>query len=312
MKGKNENEAASFVRREDYLEYEFRQKGPFWHLCTPGTNQEIIFLDEDDYKYGVTSAALSLDGSVNLFATAVMSNHLHDILSGSEAACLAYFERRKEYLRRYCNAKGRRVDFSRFNCSLLPVESLTMLRTEIAYVNRNGYLVNPDCTPFSYRWSTGMYYFNPAACEEGRPYIGLTYREKRAVTHSRTLDLPPGCQVKDGAVHIPSFVKVKEGEKFFRDAHHYFNILSRNLEAYGEVARRLGDEVFLTDNELFDALCGICRTQFGQSKPSALSPNDKISAAVILKNEYHASNGQIRRMLKLTDQVVRELFPKCV
>lgn len=305
-----ENDAVLFARREDYLEYEFRDTGPFWHLCTPGTDQEILFQDEEDYKYAVTSAAMSLDGSVNIFATAVMSNHLHDIMSGSKTACLAYFERRKEYLRRYNKAKRRRVDMSGFCCKILPIESLSALRMEIVYVNRNGYVVNPGCTPFSYRWSTGMYYFNPAACEEGQPYNKLTYREKRDITHSRTLDLPEGFQVKDGYIHIPSFVKIKEGEKFFRDAHQYFNLLSRNREAYGQVAKRLGDEVFLTDNELFDALCTICRTQFGQPKPSALSPNDKITAAVIMKNEYHASNGQIRRMLKLTDQVVQELFPK--
>ena len=307
---KNHDEALSFTRREDYLNYLFNRNGPFWHLCTPGTDQEIIFRSEDDYKYGINSAALSLDGSVRIIASAVMSNHIHDILSGTEQACYEYFNRRKSFLRRYFQATGVKVDLSRFNCSVLPINDINTLRTEIAYVNRNGYVVNPDCTPFSYKWSTGKYYFNPSACEGGRPFSELYYKEKRLITHSRIVELPENILVKDGLIHIPSFVCIKEGENYFYDAHQYFNLLSRSREAFSEVAKRLGDEVFLTDNELFDALCSRCYRQFGESRPSLLSPNDKITLAVTMKKEFHASNGQIRRMLKLSDQVVRELFPK--
>lgn len=304
-----EFDAKSFARKEDYLEYLFLSKGPFWHLCTPGTNQEIIFHSDEDYKYGINSAAMSLDKSVRIIASAVMSNHIHDILAGEEIACYEYFERRKLFLRRYSQVTGRKVDFSSFNCSILPIENLSALRTEIAYVNRNGFLVNPQCTPYSYRWSTGMYYFNPAACSGGRLFSELTYREKRAITHSRLVDLPSNYLVKDGSILFSSFVCIKEGEGYYSDAHQYFNLLSRNREAYSEVAKRLGDEIFLTDNELFDALCGRCRRQFGEARPASLSPNDKISMAVIMKKEYHASNGQIRRMLKLSDQAIKELFP---
>ena len=298
------------IRREDYLYYLFSNNGPFWHLCTPGTDQEIIFRSENDYKYGINSAAISLDSSVRLIASAVMSNHIHDILSGTEQACFEYFDRRKSFLRRYFQATGSKVDLSRFNCSILPIRDLNTLRTEIVYVNRNGYVVNPDCTPYSYKWSTGMYYFNPAACEGGRPFSELYYREKRLITHSRIVDLPETYLVKDDMIYIPSFVCIEEGENYFYDAHQYFNLLSRSREAFSEVAKRLGDEVFLTDNELFETLCSRCYKQFGESRPSLLSPNDKITMAVMMKKEYHASNGQIRRMLKLSDQVVRELFPK--
>ena len=296
-------------RTDDYLEYLFRQRGPFWHLCTPGTNQEILFQKHEDYCFGITSSAVCLDGSVKVYAMAVMSNHLHDILAGQEASCRVYFERRKKVLKHYFNAAGHRPDLRDFDCKLLPINDIDALRAEIVYVNRNGYVACPEHTPFSYPWSTGKYYFNPAAWEGSEAYSALAYQEKRKLTHSRCLDLPDGFRVKDGTMHIPSFVCVREGEGFFRDAHQYFNYLSRKREAYGEVARRLGDEVFLTDNELFDAVCSLCRSRFGQSRPSSLSPNDRITVAVTMKQEYNASNGQIRRILRLDDRIVRELFP---
>lgn len=300
----------SFVAMENQdMEYMFHKQGPFWHLCTPGTNQEILFRDDDDYRFGITSAAICLEDSVRIYALAIMSNHLHDILAGKACDCLAYFERRKKVLKKYLDSEGKTVDMREFNGKLIPIENLDALRTEIVYVNRNGYVASPKYTPFSYPWSTGMYYFNPASWEGAFDYSEMPYKEKRILTHSRIMDLPPTYKVKDGTIHIPSFVRVKEGEGWFRDAHQYFNLLSRNREAYGEVAKRLGDEVFLTDNELFDAVCAHCRSRFGQPRPSALSPNDKVSVAVLMKREYNASNGQIRRMLRLDDHVVRELFP---
>ena len=297
--------AAARFRREDQLEYLFHSSGPFWHLCTPGTNQEILFRQEADYGFGVSSCALSLEKDVRVLALAVMSNHLHDILAGTEEACLRYFERRRKILKAWPGAS----DLGGLTCKLLPIGDLKALRTEIVYVNRNGYVACPQHTPFSYPWSTGMFYFNPAACEGGVRYADLPYRTKRLVTHSRICELPDCYEVKGGALHIPSFASIREGESFFQDAHQYFNLLSRGREAYGEVAKRLGDEVFLTDNELFDAVCALCRTRFGVAKPSGLSGNDRIQVAVQMKQSWNASNGQIRRILRLDDRVVRELFP---
>ena len=305
MNAVQEKASATCFRREDQLEYQFHSSGPFWHLCTPGTNQEILFRQEEDYGFGVSSCALSLEKDVRVLALAVMSNHLHDILAGTQEACLRYFDRRRKILKACLGA----TDLSGFTCKLLPIENLKALRTEIVYVNRNGYVACPQHTPFSYPWSTGMYYFNPAAWGGGVRYADLPYRTKRMVTHSRICELPEDYQVKGGALHIPSFACIREGESFFQDAHQYFNLLSRGREAYGEVAKRLGDEVFLTDNELFDAVCALCRTRFGVVKASELPGNDKIQVAVQMKQSWNASNGQIRRILRLDERVVRELFP---
>ena len=298
------------ARREEECEYLFLSGGPFWHLCTPGTNQEIMFISSEDYGFGVTSAAISLPDTVSAYALAVMSNHLHDILSGNRDDCLDYFGQREKRIRSYLAGTGRKVDLRYFKPDIIPIESLTALRNEIVYVNRNGYVAHPEHTPFSYPWSSGMYYFNPAADGDSLRYSSLSYDGKRAVTHSRLMTLPEDYYVKNGAITIPSFTRIRDGECFFRDAHQYFNLLSRSAEAYSEVAKRLGDQVFLTDDELFSALCVLCRKEFGQPKPSSLSPNDKISMAIRMKKQYAASNGQIRRMLRLDAGIVQELFPE--
>ena len=304
------DDRVAFARREDECEYLFHTRGPFWHLCTPGTAQEILFSKPEDYRFGVTSAALALDDTVAVYAIAVMSNHLHDVLSGRRDDCLGYFWRRRKRIHNYLRrALGRHVDLKEFEPELIPIDSLSALRKEIVYVNRNGYVSHPSFTPFSYPWSSGMFYFNPAAKQLARPYGLLPYDSKRRVTRSRIQELPDEYAVKDDMIHIPSFVRIGEGEEFFRDAHQYFSMLSRNAEAYSEVAKRLGDKIFLTDDELYSAVCSIGSREYGQSRPSAIAPKDKISLALKMKQQYNASNGQIRRMLGLDDRVVRELFP---
>lgn len=37
----------------------------------------------------------------------------------------------------------------------------------------------------------------------------------------------------------------------FRDAHHYFHAVSKDVEAYSGLATEIGDYDFLTDTELF-------------------------------------------------------------
>lgn len=309
MKEINENNRLLSARREEECEYLFHSLGPFWHLCTPGTSQEILFTSPEELGYGITSAAICLPEGVREYAIAVMTNHLHDILSGSRERCLDFFDRREKRLRMFFRANGRKVDLSGFQPKLIPIESLSALRNEIVYVNRNGFLTHPGFTPFSYPWSTGMFYYNPTSRLDAVKYAALPYESRRRITRSRIMELPDDFCVRDGNIHIPSFVRIREGECFFRDAHQYFNLLSRNSEAYGEVAKRLGDSVFLTDDELFSSVCALCRREYGQSRPSALAPDQKIAVAVRMREQYHASRGQIRRMLRLDEAVVSELFP---
>lgn len=61
----------------------------------------------------------------------------------------------------------------------------------------------------------------------------------------------------------------------FRDAHHYFSLVSKNVEAYTEIASELGDGEFLTDPELYNQLAAILKKEYGECflKTSAVSKN---------------------------------------
>lgn len=308
---------------ESVCEAAFSRGGPYWHLYTDGDGMPIFFADPVDFVFGITLLGMSAAEipRCRIVTFTLMSNHIHVILAGSEADVRAFFSLFRARLQRYLARKKRFWPSERFEASLFRIPDLRALRSEIIYVNRNGYVVSPDCTPFSYWWSAGVYFFNPmAGLLPTASFAELPLRERREMCHSREADLPDHYRVllclplpadrKVGPVlAAPSFCALGEAESFFRDAHQYFRLLGRDQEAQAEVARRLGDKVFLTDDELFGAVCALCAKEYDVSNPVLVPADRKLDLARKMHFDYNASNKQIQRMLRLSPAIVEDLFP---
>ncbi len=310
------NNINDFVNREGECEYFFSSEGPFWHLCTPGEGQPIIFRSQEDYQFAVTSSALALrevnasGKRVKIYAFAIMSNHIHELLSGAEEDCLEYFSNWKAKIFRYFNYK---IDLSLFVGRLIPVPSLKVLRNEIAYIHRNGFAHNRKETPFSYEWSTGKYYFCPSAKQFPTQEVSsMSHRQKRAVLKVTIKDEYNSLSITNGYVSPMSFCEIEAGEFLYRNAHLYFYKISRDVESYSLIAKALGDDAFLNDEEMFGLVYRKLKELYKVDSVDSLSKSAKIDLARIMHNEYRASNGQIQRMLKLEREVVEELFPRAV
>ncbi len=305
---------SEFLYREMECEGSFLQKGQFWHLFTPGNCQEIIFKNDDDFKFGMTSSAMSLTDVVasgrplKLYAFALMSNHVHNLLCGSEEDCNEYFNLWKSRLLRYFAGK---VDLSKFNCQLIPVETLKSFRYEVAYINRNGFVHNKKEIPFSYEWSSGRYHFNPVTREI--PLTGiknLNCREKKTLFKSRMSNLYDSLMTSKGYISPLSFCEIEDGEDLYNSPHQYFNLLYKSVEEHSLIAKRIGDSIFLNDNEMLSIVYKRSKDLYKVDDPKLLKPDDKVEMAKFMHHEYNASNGQIQRMLKIDKYIVESLFPK--
>ena len=102
----------------------------------------------------------------------------------------------------------------------------------------------------------------------------------------------------------------RTGRSFFRDAHQYFNLLTKNREAYAEFAAIYGDRIVLTDEEMFSAAYAIAYGDFRAARLSDLSEAQKTAIARKMHFDYHAGNAQIHRILKLDKNLLQELFPE--
>ena len=95
----------------------------------------------------------------------------------------------------------------------------------------------------------------------------------------------------------------------FRDAQSYFNVLTRNAEALSQIAARLKDYIFLTDEELYAALSSHINKEYSAKTTAELTAQQKIDTARHMHFKYNATNQQLRRMLRMDIAILEELFP---
>ena len=306
-----QNRPLSFSEMERQCEELFLSRGPFYHLCTPGEATLTLFETDDDYRFAMNLVALvtHLVPDVNVITFEVMGSHLHLIGEGQIPAARDWFRLFRKRLYRFYQSTGRVRNLDAFQANIIPVDSLGFLRNSIAYVNRNGYLVHPEHTPFSYPWGANRFYFNPdARLRREGCYGDLVYDEKRHLFRSNTIGYPASHAMVDGYISPASFCDLDLGEGFFRDARHYFSLVSRSVEGYQDIAKLLGDSFFCTDDELFLIVRQIARDKYGNSRPETLPPEHKRELAKTLHFDYKASDQQIRRMLRVEDGAIRALF----
>lgn len=196
---------------------------------------------------------------------------------------------------------------SSFEARYKEIDSLQSLRNTIVYVNRNGFVTDRNYTPFTYPWGTGKYYFNGA--DFGGVNTNLNVNEMRRMFRGRAAIFPDTYQVNDGYILPSSYCNLELGMSLFRDAHHYFFMVSKNVETYGELALELNDGEYLTDTELVSQLVKLLKIDYNVNSLRDLGKSQKYDLARRLRLEFRSSNEQIRRVLNLTSAEVNTIFP---
>ena len=309
---KKDFSALSFSEKERICESVFIANGPYWHIYTDGTRMQNIFCCEEDFANGMwaLAASLHLSKEVRSLTFELMGNHVHIILAGQQKNCIKAFDLFAARLRLAFPKRQRTIDWSQFKMDILPIKSLQALRNEIIYANRNAFVANPSYTPDSYPWGGGCAYFSPWLKHLiTSPFERLPILTQRALLHTRDISPFADLRVIDSMPFIPSFCDISLGESIFRDARSYFNSLTRNAEAFSQIASRLKDSVFLTAEELYSVICSHINKEYSVKAPSQLSAQQKIDTARHMHFSYNASNQQLRRMLRMELSVLEELFP---
>lgn len=290
----------------------FEQSGPYHHLWTP-EDHPVIFIDKGDFSAGMNILAICsrLVPEARIITFQIMTNHVHLTLAGPEEAIEKLFRLFKHYLSRYLASKGRRDILVYFEPKYRMLCDLQDLRNVIAYNNRNGFVVNPEYTPFSYPWGANAYYFNPASKQryfESRN--SLTKDSKRSIIHSHDADKISGIITLDGYACPMDFCCIPFGESIFRCAAHYFREISRKIESQKKIAQEIGETIYYTDDELFGIIMSISNEKYKVSRPSLLPASAKTEMALLMHNDYNASNKQISRMLAMAPRIAEALFPQ--
>ena len=296
------------------LNFEYEDLGPIWHLCTPGEFVGIIFKDRDDYAFGMNLVALcaaKFANQLKILTFQIMSNHLHFVIECEEPVIGEFIAFLKKRLQRYLANSGHLGSLSGFIPNYFRINESRYLQNVIVYVNRNGYLVDRQSTPLTYEWGANRFFFNKFTHNELVVKVGqLSLDKRRAMFKSRNFEIPADYIVTQGYISPLSYCHITLAESFFKDANHYFHLSSRQIESYSSIAKELGDKVTYTDYEIYSAIMSLCIRRYEVKNPSLLDKDAKIEVAKIMHFDYNASNKQIKRVLKLDENVIETLFPR--
>jgi len=293
--------------RDDECERCFRKQGQLYNANTP-ENHPIVFSTVEEFKAAMTILAVCamMFPDIKIYAFQLMNNHVHLIVGGSKQRIHEFFAFFVHSLDKYFDRKR---DFNDFKLKLFPINDLQYLRNAIVYVNRNGFVVNSDMTPFSYPWGSSQYYFQPVAVRYAKmagKSIGFTLL--RALMHSRYCDKHKGMIMVDGCASPLEFCDIATGESFFRDAKQYFYFISRKVEAYSDVAKSIGESIFYNDTDLYTAAVGIAKNHYGASDLRTLTAGAKIEMAKRLHYDYNASAKQLQRLLSVDVELLTAIL----
>ena len=309
---KKDFSALTFSEKERICESIFFNNGPYWHLYTDGTEMQNLFCNQEEFRTGMWSLATSLYlcKRVRGLTFELMTNHIHLIVAGQKEECIRVFELFNARLKNIFAKTDKKIDWSQFKMEILPIESLQALRNEIIYANRNAFVANPAYTPNSYPWGGGCAYFCPWLQHLNTSPLGkLKIKIQRSLLHTRDVLAFSDLLEVGSLPFIPSFCDIKLGESMFRDARSYFNSLTRNAEAFSQIASRLKDTIFLTDEELYSVICSHISKEYSVKTTSQLSAQQKIDTARRMHFDYNATNQQLRRMLRMDLAILEEMFP---
>lgn len=298
---------------DDEMSLRFNEEGPFWHMCTPGHLSGILFSTEEEFVFAMNLVALcsAIAGEkVRIYTFQIMSNHFHFVLSGSKCDVQQFFCELKRRLHRYFAYKKDAAKMKGFACNLFEICDISYLRSVIAYVNRNGFVVNRKVTPLSYQWGPNRFMFSDLFhFEQMRPLECVPQRERQKIFHTHFNDFPNSYFLVNGYVSPVCYCKIADCERFFYSSHHYFSFLSRRVESFAAIAEELGDVLTFTDDEIYLAALSYSAKHFNEKSLKSLDKSQKLELAKLLRFNYNAVHKQIARVLSLDIKFVEALFP---
>lgn len=294
-------------RREEECEDVFRRMGTVFNANTP-ENHPVVFSTDEQFKAGMTILAVcaKMYPEIKIYAFQLMSNHIHLVIGGDGLRIQEFFDYYVGRLDKYFEG---RLDFSEFKLKLFPVNDLAYLRNSIVYVNRNGFVVNNDVTPFSYPWGSSPYFFQPMV----QRYVKFAGKaignaSLRALMHTKASDKFYCLKIVDGYVSPLEFLNIETAESIFRDAKQYFYLISRKVESYSGVAKSIGEAIYYNDNDLYMAAMKISAENYNCRDPKILPAAEKIELARRLYFDYNAGEKQLQRLISIDANLLKAVL----
>ena len=271
-------------RQKRRAEYKTWKKG-YYHLCTDG-KKGIICHDEAEYVYVVnTISLLEVLFPVKVHFYEVMRSHLHLLLSGRGADCVAVFDYVRKRINKRLVEDGHSPLPKDLDFKLIPIEDEEQMRKNAVYIARNASEVR-NIRSGGYLFGSSMVFYSDV------PRLFETIRagdmSKRSLikmfqTHAT---IPPDRLIHPGLEMVlpQSFVDLDVLYKVFPTAKEFQTRLVKDYEAFIEIADQIGEEIVFSVEEARDIVHQ--ELMMEGRKLSELSNDERCCLAVRLNRKY--------------------------
>ena len=291
-------------RQKRRAEYKSWKKG-YYHLCTDGKKGTICH-DEAEYVYLVnTISLLDLLFPVKVHFYEVMRSHVHLLISGRGADCVAVFDYVKSRINKRLVADGHPPLPEGYDFKLIPIVDEDQMRNNGIYIARNASEVL-NIRPGSYLFGSSMAFYSDVPRLFETVWAGdLPVRRLRKMFQTH-VSIPPNRLIHPGlGMVLPhSFVDMGVLYKVFPTAKEFETRLVKDYEAFVEIADQIGEEITFSVEETKDIVKQ--ELMIEGRKLSDLSHEDRCALAVRLHKKYRLDAVTLSQAVFLPARIISQ------
>lgn len=284
-------------------------KKGYYHLSTDGWREGFLFHNQQQYAFGmIVVGLLTLLFDITIYDFSLMPNHVHILLSGTGASCLAAFD----YLRQKISARLRKDGYpplpEDYWFKLVAVEDPEQMKNNFIYIDRNAYELQ-QCIPSGYPWGTGYLHFSRmSSMISGTPASAFSKRKLEEMTGSR-ISIPAHWQFHPQYGLLPfAFVDNSLFLRLFKGPKEYESRLVKDYEAFVKVGRSLNETLNFTAFEVKEIVDQLLQNFYSGRQLRQLSNEEKGRLVTLLSKEYDLPAEVIASTLGLPGHIVQQLL----
>lgn len=277
------------------------EQSRFFHVCTDGTSNGIIFTCDADFQTAIKiSAILAYKMGIRIICYCHMTNHSHFVISSvSTAEAQNYIDTFKREYSVFANKEhGLEKVFRGVRSFVAEINDRFYLKNCISYVLMNPVAAKICRTAEEYKYSSFSAYFS-AINVAGTSVRDVGVREMRRIFKTKVNLADSGFYIDNEQCLVPkSFVDYEFVNHLYGGQTWFFKSLALTNSVDEELKYSPGVCRY-SDVEIFSEISEISGKRFGEPKFLLLSKSQKLSLIPAIERRTNATPKRLARMLRL-------------
>ncbi len=287
----------------------------FYHCCSKGLKNDLLFADAIELAAGINRIAvsylycLSLGMSIRIVAFCLLNNHFHFVLYGEEDEVAAFMDHYKLLTLKWIQIhRGERlhgdIELGRWKA-----ESRDRARDKVIYTLRQTLETGMQVTPQGYPWCSARFMFcdNASLLKNSIDISEYGIRSARRDFHTgRPFPKEWKVILPEKLIWPGNYTDLGLAQNLFSGVKDFMFCLNN-----GNIDRSVNAEIMtespsIPDTEVKDRADSLAKGLFGRKGVGACSADERLTIARYLRKEMRCGYKQLARVVKMLEEDLRK------